>query len=60
MEEKILTFREKLDLYYDLKEFLDEIRKNGVKVDSSLQKNLVQRVDRWGKELQLRKYYYDV
>ncbi len=60
MEEKILTFREKLDLYYDLKEFLDEIRKDGVKIDSSLQKNLVQRVDRWGKELQLRKYYYDV
>ena len=60
MEEKILTFREKLDLYYDLKEFLNKIRRDGVKVDSSLQKNLAQRVDRWGKELQLRKYYYDV
>ena len=60
MEEKILTFREKLDLYYDLKEFLNKIQRDGIKVDSSLQKSLAQRVDRWGKELQLRKYYYDV
>ena len=60
MEEKILTFREKLDLYYDLKEFLNKIQRDGIKADSSLQKNLTQRVDRWGKELQLRKYYYDV
>ena len=60
MEEKILTFREKLDLYYDLKEFLNKIQIEGIKADSSLQNNLTQRVDRWGKELQLRKYYYDV
>lgn len=60
MEEKILTFREKLDLYYDLKEFLNKIQRDGIKADFSSQKNLTQRVDRWGKELQLRKYYYDV
>lgn len=60
MEEKILTFREKLDLYYDLKEFLNKIQRDGIKAHSSLQKDLTQRVDMWGKELQLRKYYYDV
>ena len=58
MNDPGLSFKDKVKLYYDLAEYFEfELQKN-----ESNQKleNIIVRLKRWGKELKIRKNYYEV
>ena len=53
-----LSLKEKIELYYDLAEYFEsELKKN--KNNQKLY-NIIKRLKRWGKELKIRKKYYEV
>jgi len=53
-----LSFKEKLKLYYDLAQYFEfELQNN--KSNKKLE-NLILRLKKWGKELKIRKNYYEV
>ena len=53
-----LSLKEKIELYYDLAEYFEsELKKN--KNNQKLD-NIIKRLKRWGKELKIRRKYYEV
>lgn len=53
-----LSFKEKIKLYYDLAEYFEfelQNQKNNQKLE-----NITLLLKRWGKELKIRKSYYEV
>ena len=57
MKQEELSFKEKLELYYDLAHFFEY--QFNQKRDSKLD-NVIQRLKIWGKELKIRQQYYEV
>ena len=57
MKKEELSFKEKLELYYDLAHFFEY--KFNQERDSKLD-NIIQRLKIWGKELKIRQQYYEV
>ena len=57
MKKEELSFKEKLELYYDLAHFFEY--QFNQKRDSKLD-NVIQRLKIWGKELKIRQQYYEV
>ena len=53
-----LSFKDKMKLYYDLAEYFEfELQKN--KSNQKLE-SIIIRLKSWGKELKIRKNYYEV
>ena len=53
-----LSFKDKVKLYYDLAQYFElelQNNKNNPKLE-----NLILRLKKWGKELKIRKKYYEV
>ena len=58
MNDLELSFKDKVKLYYDLAEYFEfELQNN--KNNQKLENNII-RLKRWGKELKIRKKYYEV
>ena len=57
MKKEELSFKEKLELYYDLAHYF-EYQFNQER-DSKLD-NIIHRLKIWGKELKIRQQYYEV
>ena len=58
MNDLELSFKDKVKLYYDLAEYFEfelQNNKNNQKLE-----NIIIRLKRWGKELKIRKKYYEV
>ena len=62
MEHKDLTFKDKIRLCHDLLEFFEKMSKieTVVKADQLTITDLSNKLNRWSKELKVRKLYYDV
>ena len=62
MEHKDLTFKDKIRLCHDLIEYFDKMSRIGTaeKVDQSTITDLSNKLNKWSKELRVRKQYYDV
>ena len=62
MNKKDFTFLEKINLCNDLKIFLSELNNinDNNQVDKYMVNNLLNRLEKWHKDLRLRQYYYDV
>ena len=62
MNKKDFTFLEKIELCNDLGIFLSGLDNSNDpnQIDKSLVNNLLTRLVKWRKDLQLRQYYYDV
>ena len=57
---KELTFKQKIKLYKDLKDFFQnaDLKSHPMK-DKDID-NLITKLKMWGKELRIRKLYYDI
>ena len=62
MEHSDLTFKDKIRLCQDLLEYFDKMSKIDTveKVDQLTITDLSNKLNRWSKELRVRKLYYDV
>lgn len=57
MDNKILSFNQKLQLYKDLKKYFKFSKGELSKIDIE---SIKDRLERWGKELRIRQNYYDL
>jgi len=57
MNQKILSFNQKLQLYNDLKDYFKILRGVG---DTENIKSIKERLEKWGNELKIRQNYYDL
>ena len=57
MNQKILSFNQKLQLYNDLKDYFKNLRGVG---DTENIKSIKERLEKWGNELKIRQNYYDL
>ena len=57
MNQKILSFNQKLQLYNDLKDYFKILRGDG---DTENTKSIKERLEKWGNELKIRQNYYDL
>ena len=59
MNDRDITFLEKIQLYKKLKSFLKRKHANNEKSNEEL-KTIIVELDRWGKDLKKRANYYDL
>ena len=57
MNQKILSFNQKVQLYNDLKDYFKILRGVG---DTENIKSIKERLEKWGRELKIRQNYYDL
>ena len=60
MKEKNLTFKQKINLYNDLKSFLQNADLKNHPMANKEINNIIEKLNLWGKELRVRQLYYDV
>ena len=60
MKEKNLTFKQKINLYNDLKSFIQNADLNNHPMANKEINNIIEKLNLWGKELRVRQLYYDV
>ena len=60
MPDNILTFKQKIQLYNDLKSFFKLADLNNHPMTNKEINNIIEKLKLWGKELRVRQLYYDV
>ena len=60
MNNNKLTFKQKIKLYKDLKEFFISTNLNNHPMEMKKIENIIEKLKLWGKELRVRQLYYDV
>ena len=59
MKDGILTFKQKIKLYKDLKDFFQRADLKNHPMGNKEIENLIVKLKMWGKELRVRQLYYD-
>lgn len=57
MDKKPLSFNQKIQLYEDLKKYFESSK---IKSETNNINSIIYRLEKWGKELKIRKNYYDI
>ena len=60
MKNEELSFKEKIKLYKDLLQFIEKPQLKDSQLLNQQQKDLLIRLKKWGKDLKIRKLYYDM